>query len=86
MTLTQEMNLALRGRHPATVQVCRHFSYAHLPQHLAEVSFLFATLATTLVQWLPDGPELTTALRKLLESKDCAVRARIDAWRPDDEG
>jgi hypothetical protein len=85
MTLTQEMNLTLRGRHPATVQVCRHFSYTHLPQYLAEVSFLFATLAVRLLEALPDGPELTVALRKLLESKDAAVRARIDAGRTDDE-
>jgi hypothetical protein len=28
---------------------------------------------------LPDGPELTAGLRKLLEAKDCLVRAALDA-------
>ncbi|PRY56421.1 hypothetical protein B0I28_10970 [Glycomyces artemisiae] len=27
---------------------------------------------------LPDGPELTAGLRKLLEAKDCFVRAALD--------
>ncbi|NDU74057.1 hypothetical protein GWI34_15625 [Actinomadura sp. DSM 109109] len=27
---------------------------------------------------LPDGPELTAELRKLLEAKDCFVRASLD--------
>jgi hypothetical protein len=27
---------------------------------------------------LPDGPELTVGLRKLLEAKDCLVRAALD--------
>lgn len=27
---------------------------------------------------LPDGPELTSGLRKLLEAKDCFVRAALD--------
>lgn len=84
-TLTQELNLALRDRHPATVQVARHFSYTHLPQYLAEVSFMFAQLAAALLESTPDNPELTVALRKLLEAKDAAVRARIDAGRPLDE-
>jgi hypothetical protein len=34
---------------------------------------LFGDLARILVDILPDDPELTTALRKLRESKDCAV-------------
>ncbi len=50
------------------------FSYAHLPPHLAEVSSPFCDLAHTICT-LPRNPERTVALRKLLESKDCAVRA-----------
>jgi hypothetical protein len=34
-------------------------------------------LAATIVATLPRNPERTTALRKLMESKDCAVRALI---------
>ena len=51
------------------------FSYSHLPQHLQDVSKPFCDLAQKIVQDLPDNPEKTVALRKLLESKDCAVRA-----------
>jgi hypothetical protein len=31
-----------------------------------------------MVDHLPDGPELTVGLRKLLEAKDCFVRAALD--------
>lgn len=51
------------------------FTYAHLPAHLGEISKPFAELARGLVSSLPRNPERTTALRKLLEAKDCAVRA-----------
>lgn len=35
-------------------------------------------LAQELVAVLPDGPELSAGLRKLLEAKDCFVRAALD--------
>lgn len=53
------------------------FVYDHLPEHLQLVSKPFSDLAHTLVVSLPKNPERTTALRKLLESKDCAVRAKV---------
>jgi len=64
-------------RHPATMQVLRHFAYSHLPVDLQAVSFECCELAYRMVDKLPDGPELTTGLRKLLEAKDCFVRARL---------
>lgn len=51
------------------------FAYQHLPPHLQAVSKPFADLAIDLERDLPANPESTTALRKLLEAKDCAVRA-----------
>jgi hypothetical protein len=67
------------GRHPGVYSLLRWFDYEHLPEHLRDVSGLFYALAHQLVASpLPDGPELTTALRKLLEAKDCAVRAAIE--------
>lgn len=51
------------------------FAFAHLPIHLRVVSEPFGELAEQIDQTLPDNPEKTTALRKLLEAKDCAVRA-----------
>ena len=53
------------------------FAYEHLPPHLQGHSRPFAELAHQIVETLPANPERTTALRKLLESKDCAVRASI---------
>jgi hypothetical protein len=53
------------------------FEYAHLPEHLQAVSKPFGELAQLLESQLPGNAEKTTALRKLLESKDCAVRAVI---------
>ena len=51
------------------------FEYDHLPDHLKSVSSKFYDMAHVLARTLPDNPESTTALRKLLEAKDCAVRA-----------
>ena len=53
------------------------FQYHHLPEHLQVVSKEFYFLAKTTDRDLPDNPEKTTALRKLLEAKDCAVRALL---------
>lgn len=53
------------------------FAYEHLPAHLQEHSKPFAELAQQIVATLPRNPERTTALRKLLEAKGCAVRARL---------
>ena len=53
------------------------FKYDHLPEHLQKVSKPFRDLAQSLANDLPANAETTTALRKLLESKDCAVRATL---------
>lgn len=53
------------------------FAYAHLPAALQEVSRPFAELVEDLVKMLPRNPERSAGLRKLLEAKDCAVRAAI---------
>ena len=53
------------------------FAYSHLPEHLQAVSKPFGELAAQLVETLPRNPERTVALRKLLEAKDCAVRALL---------
>src|SRR5947208_11585817 len=55
------------------------FANAHLPPPLRAVSQPFLVLAEHLVVHLPRNPERTVALRKLLEAKDCAVRAAL--WR-----
>jgi len=65
------------GRHPSTVQIARYFEYEHLKVSLRGVSERCHDLAQDMVDRLPDGPELTTGLRKLLEAKDCFVRAAL---------
>jgi hypothetical protein len=62
-----------------TERLLQFFKYDHLPEHLRKVSALFSVLADELCDKLPAGPERTVALRKLLESKDCAVRAKLEA-------
>ena len=58
----------------------RFFEYKHLPDFLQAVSQPFHSMAVFLTQ-LPDNPEKSTAFRKLLEAKDCAVRAMLDGMR-----
>lgn len=66
--------VSLEGRHPATIEMLAHFSFDHLPEPLKTVSMYSFYLAQSMVRELPDGPELTAGLRKLLEAKDCFVR------------
>lgn len=58
------------------MRLLKYFTYAHLPPHLAELSKKFYDMACHLAETLPDGPEQTVALRKLLEAKDAAVRSQ----------
>lgn len=65
-------------RHPATEHLLRYFEYAHLPEPLQAVSKPCCDLAHEMTDAVPDGPELSAGLRKLLEAKDCFVRAALD--------
>jgi hypothetical protein len=72
-------------------RILQFFKYDHLPVKLREVSKPFCDLAHAIVfgdnipesgtvtfgSALPQNPERTVALRKLLEAKDCAVRALL---------
>lgn len=58
-------------------EILSFFAHDHLPPRLAEVSEPFALLAEQLRAALPPSAERTVAFRKLLEAKDCAVRARL---------
>jgi hypothetical protein len=60
-----------------TEHILQFFAWTHLPPHLQEVSSPFQVLAARIVETLPRNPERTVALRKLLEAKDAAVRARL---------
>lgn len=57
--------------------IMRYFAFEHLPTQLREVSRPFFELAQLVSERLPRNAESATALRKLLEAKDAAVRAAL---------
>lgn len=62
----------------APERMLKWFEYAHLPEKLQAISKPFGDLANRLAADVPQGPERTIALRKLLEAKDAAVRAALN--------
>lgn len=58
--------------------ILKYFSYDHLPEKLQIVSRPFYTLAYDMATSLPVGAEVSAGLRKLLEAKDCLVRAKLE--------
>lgn len=63
----------------AKYPILQHFGYAHLPVTLQPLSKRFHDLAHELVSTVSPGAETSTALRKLLEAKDAAIRSAIDS-------
>lgn len=66
----------------------RNFHYAHLPEKLQAVSKPFFYLAESIVHRCSESnpdymqvEETISALRKLMEAKDCAVRSQITALK-----
>lgn len=57
--------------------ILQFFKYDHLPEHLQKVSKAIGDVAFDLNDSIPDGPEKSAGLRKLLEAKDCFVRASL---------
>lgn len=57
--------------------IMQFFEYSHLPPELADISMPFWQQAKRIVDTIPRNPERTVALRKLLEAKDAAVRAKL---------
>lgn len=59
--------------------IMRYFEYKHLPKgKLRQTSKICAMLAKQMDQDLIGCAEKTAGLRKLLEAKDCFVRAALD--------
>jgi hypothetical protein len=56
----------------------KYFTYEHLPEKLQTVSKPLAELARLMEEMLPDGPEKSAGMRKLLEAKDCFVRSFLE--------
>lgn len=63
------------GKHP----MLKWFVTKHLPPHLGEIVEILAIAGETVDLLLPfPSAEKAAGLRKLLEAKDCFVRARIE--------
>lgn len=60
-----------------TQRMLRFFEFKHLPAHLQEPSRAMHYVAHKIESEVPDGPEKTAGMRKLLEAKDCFVRALL---------
>ena len=57
--------------------IMQYFETPLLPPDLKEVSEQVGDLAKRMDAQLPDGPEKSAGLRKLLEAKDCFMRAAL---------
>lgn len=57
--------------------IMKFFAYEHLPERLQTVSKPIGDIARKMDQELPDSAEKSAGLRKLLEAKDCLVRAAL---------
>ena len=65
-------------RHASTKHTAQFFSFQHLPVGLMrDISMECCDFADLMIGLIPDGPELSAGLRKLLEAKDCFVRAGL---------
>jgi hypothetical protein len=66
------------GRHPGVQSALQWLTFSHLPEALQTFSRPFYGAAVELIERIDtDSAELTTALNKLIEAKDSAVRAGI---------
>ena len=67
--------------------IYEYFSYSHLPEHLQAISRPFHDIACNMInkQAGAYNEELNHGLRKLLEAKDCFVRANIKGKAKDSE-
>jgi hypothetical protein len=74
--MTDETKDPTEKRHPAVIALLQYFKFEHLPLRLQLVSKPFCDLAHEMSLKLT-GPEATVCIRKLLEAKDCAVRAAL---------
>lgn len=70
----------IMARHPGVTSLLRWFDAQHLPSEFRDIVDPASNLATEMISAISvDSPELTEGLRKLLEAKDCFVRAFIIA-------
>jgi hypothetical protein len=67
----------LKGIKIMASPIMKYFAYEHLPEKLQAVSKPISILAYEMDDRLQDSAEKSAGLRKLLEAKDCFVRANL---------
>lgn len=86
--MDDKMAIEVLERFQAQYSVVQFFRWEHLPEHLQEVSKAFGKLAARALlavglhadasrDLLQHPAEVAAGLRKLLEAKDCFVRAAL---------
>ena len=69
------MSVEIKEYKPSPIM--KYFVFGHLPEKLQVISKPIGELAQLMDETLPDGAEKSAGLRKLLEAKDCLVRANL---------
>ena len=72
------------SRHPSIEEKLEYFNFNHLPTDMQGPSRIISQTVTEILNEIPvDSPQLALGLQKLIEAKDCFVRAKIkDLDRP----
>lgn len=66
------------ARHPSVEEKIQYFKYDHLPLDLQDASRICHDAMVELINSIStDSPQLSLGLQKLLEAKDCFVRAKM---------
>lgn len=77
MAMNKEGHLSFSSKVRAHNPLMKYFEYEHLPANLQAISKPICELAKLMDEQIEMGPEKDAAFRKLLEAKDCFVRASL---------
>lgn len=69
------------GRHPSVVTLAGYFDARRVEPKWREYAAEVEHTARTMLACIPDSPELSVGLRKLLEARECFIRAASDGER-----
>ena len=70
--------LNVENRHPSVKQIARWLDWEDIPFGRGRgIAKSLGELGQEVINMLPDDPELVAGLRKLVEARDCFVRAAI---------
>jgi hypothetical protein len=64
-------------RHPSVAEKMNFFECQHLPEPLFSVANNVRTLAHEILATVEDHPQLALGLQRLIDAKDCFVRAAV---------